>query len=651
MFQLSGRQRAALGAICDTFAPGVDGLPSATDHGVVEAIEEAVGRNPREAERKQTAQLLGLWNTRLLGTVAGIGPRRFASLNQATRERALLSWGDSRTLQRRAAFQALRKASLLMYYMKPGSDGSSPMWAHAGFEGPPGTRDDHAEPAPVKSRTPAGPEELECDVVVVGSGAGGGTAAGVLGAAGLSVVVVEAGEHVDESEFDGAEYEGYRRLYLNGGAMATDDAGCGLLAGAALGGGTLVNYSTAYRTPDHVRKEWGAAGVPAFAGEEYERSMEVVSDRLGVNHEHTWPSARDAVLQEGATALGWKTDIVPRNAHGCPRGGEACATCGFGCPYGAKQSTLRTWLVDASSAGADILVRTRAERVIVEAGAARGVTARTHEGHEVSIKARAVVVACGALHTPALLKRSGLRNPNVGRHLHVHPAAAVFGVLDREVKPWQGTMQAVHVDEHLDLDGRGYGVKYQTAPLHPGFYVSFAPWRSAAHHAALIEELSHTAVAGVLVRDREAGEVKVGRDGEPVVRYRLSPYDAAHMRKGIEGAAQMLEAVGARRTYTSHARWVARENGGSIDELLGAGDACGYGPGQLVINAFHLLGSARMGGSAESSACGPEGETWDVRDLVVCDASAFPTASGVNPMLTIESIAHMNASRLAARLA
>ena len=157
----------------------------------------------------------------------------------------------------------------------------------------------------------------------------------------------------------------------------------------------------------------------------------------------------------------------------------------------------------------------------------------------------------------------------------------------------------------------------------------------------------------MLLRDRDGGEVRVGRDGQPVVRYRLSEYDPAHVRTGVDGAAQILEAAGARRIFSSHSRRVAYEPGrsGSREQFMRDADACGYGPGRCTFFSFHIMGSARMGGSPATSACNPNGETWDVRDLVVCDGSAFPTASGVNPMISIEAIAHMNASRLAARLA
>jgi len=221
-------------------------------------------------------------------------------------------------------------------------------------------------------------------------------------------------------------------------------------------------------------------------------------------------------------------------------------------------------------------------------------------------------------------------------------------------------MQALYSDQFRDLHD-GYGLKYETAAEHPHIFVPFSPWRGSREHFTLMESVSSTVPIGVLVRDRDGGEVRVGRDGEPIVRYKLSPFDTGHLRTGIDGAAQILEAAGARRIFSSHAKWVAYEPGsgsgpgspgssGSRAQFMADADAAGYGAGQCTLNSFHIMGSARMGGSPTISACDPTGQTWDVRGLYVFDGSAFPTASGVNPQISIQSIAHMSARALAARL-
>jgi long-chain-alcohol oxidase len=224
----------------------------------------------------------------------------------------------------------------------------------------------------------------------------------------------------------------------------------------------------------------------------------------------------------------------------------------------------------------------------------------------------------------------------------------IWGVFDEEVRPWEGTMQAIYSDQHRFLDD-GYGVKYETAAIHPSLLVVFSPWRGSREHARIMGALPNSVPIGVLLRDRDGGEVRVDRQGNPVVRYGLSDYDVRHVRRGVAGAAEIHEAAGAQRIFSSHSRDVSYAPGreGSRERFLSDADACGWDAGHCTYGSFHIMGSARMGGSPETSACNPRGETWEVRDLYVCDASAFPTASGVNPMISIESIAHMNAAGIA----
>jgi long-chain-alcohol oxidase len=248
---------------------------------------------------------------------------------------------------------------------------------------------------------------------------------------------------------------------------------------------------------------------------------------------------------------------------------------------------------------------------------------RTADGHRLTVNARAVIASCGAIHTPALLRRSGLQNDNIGRHLKLHPAGAVFGVYDEELKPWEGVMQALYSDQFRDLDD-GYGLKFETAASHPHLLIPFSPWRSAGQHLELLEGLTNTVPIGVLLRDRDGGEVRVDGDGHPVVRYRLSDFDAGHLRTGMDGAAQLLEASGARRIFSSHSKWVSYNPGrsGSRGQFMADADAAGYGSGQVSLNSFHIMGSARMGGSPTMSACTPlavnvrlvaPGARWDTR--------------------------------------
>ncbi|WP_109509028.1 GMC family oxidoreductase N-terminal domain-containing protein [Nocardioides speluncae] len=643
------RQQAAMRLILDTFVPGDRaGFPSASDLGAPEYALDLASLNPRKAERRQLETVLRLWDSRGLGVALGGRPRKFSSLSQSEREQVLLGLAESRVGAKRALFGALKGVAGISYYVSSDADGRSAAWDEIGFPGPLGLRAD-APAAPLSPTRVSADTELDCDVVVVGSGAGGGTAAGVLAAAGLDVVVLEAGEYHDDADFGGNEKVAFRDLYAPAPTVSTEGQ-IQLIAGSGLGGGTVVNYTTSFRTPDHVREEWASYGAEQFAGDEYDSALDAVIHRLGVNVDHDLAAPRDALLETGAKALGWSVAAMPRNVKGCDMGVE-CGRCGLGCRLGAKQSVAKTWLVDAAARGARLLVGTRAMKMLSENGRAAGVHAVSGE-HTVTVRARAVVVAAGSIQTPALLKRSGLGNPNIGRYLRLHPVSVVWGRFDDRVEPWVGSMQSRYVDELRDLDGDGYGVLFETGPATPGLGSVFMPWRGAAAHRAAMAELGHLAPMAVLVRDKDSGEVKVDRSGEAVVHYKLSPHDTEHLMQGIEGAAKIWEAAGANRIATAQQTEVAYSPGrGTAADFASRARAAGAAPGTLALASLHIMGSARMGGTPEVSAVNPDGEAWDLPGLVVADASCFPTASGVNPMISIESIAYMNASRLAARLA
>jgi long-chain-alcohol oxidase len=288
--------------------------------------------------------------------------------------------------------------------------------------------------------------------------------------------------------------------------------------------------------------------------------------------------------------------------------------------------------------------------VLISNGEAKGVRATTADGHKLTVRARAVAAAAGAINTPALLIRSGLDDPNVGKNLMLHPVLLVWAQFEEEVLPWTGVFGSTFCDEFLDM-GEGYGVKYMHASAHPSDLAVFAPWRSAGEHSELMQSLRYTGGYGILQRARDGGEVVVGSDGLPAPVWNLSDYDRDVMRKGLDGISQVLEAGGARRIYTSHAGWVSYDPGnGGREQMLKAADDYGWGPAQVTLGSFHLMGTAHMGADRATAVCDPSGEAWNAKNLFVVDGALLPTGLGVNPMITIEAAAHRVARGMAAKL-
>jgi choline dehydrogenase-like flavoprotein len=264
-----------------------------------------------------------------------------------------------------------------------------------------------------------------------------------------------------------------------------------------------------------------------------------------------------------------------------------------------------------------------------------------------TVRARAVVIACGALHTPALLLRSGLTNSNIGRNLHLHPASAVCGLFPDPVEPWSGALQTRYSEQFADLHA-GYGVRFETAPMHFALPASGFGWEGSERHRKDMASLRHLSLVGVLPRDRDAGRVLLSRSGHPRVQYELSSYDARHVREGLRGAAQVLAAAGATDIMSLHTPPV-RVRPAERDwlERFTAGmDGRGYDKARMSFISFHQMGTAAMGADPRRSVIGVTGESHDLRGLYVADASAFPTSSGVNPMITIMAIADHVAQEL-----
>jgi long-chain-alcohol oxidase len=629
---LSPAAQTVLRAVAATLVP--DGARDLGDH-----VAERVAALPRPADRAELDLLLRLLDRSIVNLLASGIPKPFTRMSSAERERCLRGWATSRLPQRRKAFQALKRLTTVTHYTTPGAAGA------IGYPGPLGPPPDI--PKPIRPLAITADTMLDCDVVVVGSGAGGGVVAAELTRAGKDVIVLEKGGYRNESDFTHLEADALATMYDAGGLLATSDLGLVVLQGSTLGGGTVINYTTSFDTPDAVRREWSREhGLPHFETREFTDSLRAVAEQIGVNTNHAKPSGRDQVLIRGLEQCGWHHGLLPRDVRGCTQD-DSCGYCGMGCRRGAKQSTLLTYLQDAAARGARVVVDCDVRRVITEHGTATGIEARVGR-HRLQVRGRQVVVAAGSIHSPAVLLRSGIRLPTLGRYLALHPATAVLARMAEPVRPWTGTVQAHYSDQFADLD-HGYGFKFETAPVHPSLQALAAPWESAAGHRERMAQLPYTALVGILLRDRFGGRVTVDRDGSAVVRYRLSAYDRAHLRRAIASAAELLESAGAQDIWLPLARSVSYRPAGPAARAawLSRIDAAGWGPNQLLLVTFHQMASCRMGASATTSVVDAEHRVWGIRNLYVADASTFPSASGVNPMLTVMAIAHRAARVIA----
>ena len=661
MYTLAPSHPALLRALADTFIPPLPDDPQGLTSGAagvdLRKLEQAIQAQPLGAQ-KEFSQLLTLLEKPLLG-LTWFGPLRpFTRLTPPEREALLQSWAASNLPQLRKGFHALRKLFTFLYYGGSQAIGNAAAWGRAGYPGP--DLEEVVDSArPLQTLQPTHDTVYECDVLVIGSGAGGGVVAGELAQAGHDVLVLEKGPYCHGCDFTQREVDMMGKLYDAKGTLSTQDGGIGILAGACLGGGTTVNWAGAFRTPDYVLQEWAREHqAPHFVSLEFKESLSAVARALSVNTNHTRHNGQNQALWDGSTKLGQEVKLIPRNEKGLTDSDAHFRGLGYtplGDAHGIKQGTLNTYLKTAFEHGARLLADTAVSRVTIENGHATGAEAEhtTADGQKirVTVRARRVVVAGGAIQTPALLLRSGLKHPHLGRHLHLHPTVVVSARYAAAINPWHGPSMSVVNDTYTQLHGTNFGAKLETPPAHPGLMSMVLPWLSGQQHHEMMREASHLGSFIVLTRDREGGRVSIDKQGMPLIDYVLSDFDRANMLTGVRAAAEIHAAAGAHTIYLPHGTLPTLQvEDGQISnpEVLTQLEHLSWKPNQFGLYSAHQMSTCRMGGDPATHPLKLNGETVEVRGLFVADGSAFPACSGVNPMLTIMALAHFTAQGLKA---
>ena len=619
----------ALAAVCDTFLPGGEGLPSASEMKVPERIRAELDLLGRPAMVADLNRLLDTFESPLFNLATTGHNRRFSDLDQERREDYLRRWAASPIALKRRGFQVMKRLTMLYGCGEYGS----PYWKLIGYSRP--ELDPVAPPANLRFRRLEPGPPVEYDAVVIGSGAGGGVAAARLAMAGKRVLVLERARFVPEKDMEWKELPGYAAFYLDRGIASSEDRGIAVLAGSAVGGGTLINWTTSLRLPERVRAEWGRHGIDGL-----DAFYDDVQRRVHIDTFETAINGPNSKLQRGLDSLGYSYRIIPRNVDGC---GD-CGMCGFGCRRGAKQSTMRTYLVDACSREAEIADGCEAWRIEVKAGRVSAVVVKV-DGGEVKVRTPLVALAGGTILSPALLLRSGIAEERAGANLHLHPTTAVVGMYEEDVIGWLGPPQSVVADQFADLDD-GYGFIIECPSVPPGILGASLPWWSSEQYRELLSGSKRMAAFITLVRDRDSGRVTIDNQGAPRIHYSLGDGERRHLEHAMVEAARLHFAADAERVHSVHTPPLSTGPAG-----LAAFEAeirqRGIAENRLSIFSAHQMGTCAIGTSPSSSVADPDGKVWGVHGLYITDASAFPTPSGVNPMLTAMALAMRTAERMA----
>ena len=505
----------------------------------------------------------------------------------------------------------------------------------------------HRIPDGVSTRsTIHGDVVLDADVVIVGSGAGGATLAAEFAECGLDVVMIEEGRYYSTRDFTADASAMIRQLYRDGGAsMALGDPPVLFQEGRAVGGSTVINGGMSWRTPERILERWRReAGVEHIEMADMEAHFARVERRINVAPQDPESIGHDnALLKRGADAKGWKVIGNLRNQVHCP-GSNNCA---FGCPTGAKQSALVSYVPRALHFGARLLSDVKVDKILMHGKRAVGVQGHVvgddgRRSHRVVVRGKLIVSACGAIQTPALLARSGVRTPSgrLGHNLSLHPNVKLVATFDEPVRGWEGVHQAYQVREF-----EGEGLVFAAVNIPPAILAMTTHGRGA-ELGALMRDYDKMVVAGMLCEDTATGRVR-SLGGRPQAFYQLAQADAEKLIRGVALLSEMLFAAGARSIITPFA---------GVPTLRSHDDTAALYANPIKRSAMevvtvHMMGTASMGSDRARSVTDSYGLVHDVDRLMVCDASLFPTPIGVNPMETIMALATRSAAHVLDNLA
>lgn len=488
--------------------------------------------------------------------------------------------------------------------------------------------------------------EREYDIVIVGSGAGGGAVAKELGplcAEGLRIAVLEWGPKLREEEYTGREVDMSRRLYVDSGGTLTRDRAMTLAYGRAYGGSTVVYTGTSLTMPEEVVKRWGVPGLEWR--DLYQRSSKYLEE----NNVHLLADEElndnNRLFRNGCNRLGYHVEQFPINVKGC----RSSSLCNLGCPNQAKQGTHRVQLPRAEAQGVEVITNCRVTRVadrVCEAVVEErefGEQSAWEPG-EYHVRAKVVVVCGGAVNSPALLLHSGYgeRLPNLGRYLTLHPALILVGEHAQPISNFHGHPKSFYCDHFW----RSHNFLLETCMYFP-FVTAKNLIGFGAEHSELMRAFPKLQMILVLALDRAIAENRITVDsaGEPVVDYTLTDEVLDSLHESMKASARIFFAAGARRIHAPAGKtfFIDAADAENIDELIPRENVK---PGKISITSAHLMGGCRMGRDASDSVTDEWGRVHGVPWLFVADSSLFPQCSEINPYVTIMALADRVAERV-----
>lgn len=615
----------------------------ASDLDVVTHIESLLNILPR-SQQKELLRFSKLLSSKLLGLTWNGKFSPVQNLNKKQLNTMLNRWLQSPFNNIRKAHSSIIKLCTYYYFIVKDEHNQNPNWKTLGYKGDLGYRPvSHSAIKPLQIESK---KVLETHYLIIGSGSGGGVIASELSSRNKDTLIVEKGPFKMPMHMNHNEEDMHSALYEQQGMLNTINGGMTILAGSCFGGGTTVNWAGSFRTPDYILEEWAKNFKnPHFIDPKYQAGFDVVEKKINVQKKINKHNPQNELLWKAGIESNLNPEVVPRNVKINDQLNDHWQWHGqgyssLGNSFRIKQSTAVSYLEGASQRGLKVLCDTQIIKLIIDKGKVVGAIGKHKDGHEIIIHALCVILAAGAIHSPAILLRSNLRHSQLGKNLFLHPTVVSSAIYNQKINAWFGPMMSTVIDDYTHIN-KNHGFKIETAPFHPGFASVVVPYKNSIEFKTDMLSLSHMAHFVALVRDKYGGKIKVNAQGRAIIKYSIHSHDLKTIQKGTQAIIKLHHKAGALKIFhpnqLADALIPSKQN---QEDYFNTNKSISWKPNQFKVGSAHQMGTCRMSGDRSKGITKPSGESWLAGGLYIADASLFPTASGVNPMLSIQALAY-----------
>ncbi|MAB95802.1 MAG: hypothetical protein CL496_01075 [Actinobacteria bacterium] len=483
------------------------------------------------------------------------------------------------------------------------------------------------------------PKKIE--IAVIGSGAGGGIAANLLSKK-YEVGIFDKGNYSNGETNN--ETFGYHNFYETHAIQQTRGYNVLLLAGSGIGGGTSINWTTSLRTPDNILNEWDSLTGQSnyFNSERFKNSIDFICNELNVAEANNSIPIKELKLAEGLKLNNINYKIIPRNTNNAASQETGFST--FGHSDETINSSYKSWFSNDKFDPERIFSNSDIKSLDISNGKATHINVQ-NDGTLHKVAVDKVILAAGSLNTPKILLDSGYKNKHLGHHLKLHPVSGVAGKFSEEQKPWSGSMQGIYSDDNLFMKDN-YGYLLEGLPMHPSLFFPFFP-NNTDRFQDFVKSYNNWSGSIVLTSDTSSGSL-INKKSQHLWDYSLNNFDHKNLLHGIESLVMANYLAGAEEIMvaTSPTMHWKKSSDEDIKHFIKKIKLIKNQPYRMLLGSAHQMGTARIHPDEKQGVVGLNGKVHGLDNVYIVDSSTFPRCSGVNPMITIQSMSHFLVSQI-----